>query len=187
MSNSGSSNNNTTAAKRKPRKKVHIPIESEPTRRTKLNCKAPYSAAWYVGYADDSESIEAIMKKFEALDELKQEVSVKAAQQQSSPSSDSNPPNSVETQSSTRVTESGSFHNGELGERELEELFRRTSKATVKELTSNASYLQQQIYEEGVGSEGDEFDEEDLYQWNECDKESDTESVAYTYGPEKDK
>lgn len=46
-----------------------------------------HSAAWYVGYAEDGESVEAIMKKFEELERMQQEL----AAQNGGPSSSTGP------------------------------------------------------------------------------------------------
>jgi hypothetical protein len=92
------------------------------------------SASWYVGYAEDDESIEAIMKKFEELDQLQKEV-------QQTPDQES-----------------------VLNESQLEELFKRTSAFTVKSaaLDTDIDPLDVLKYEYGIIDE--EFDEQNDYE-----------------------
>ena len=59
--------------------KLHLSCLEEAREQLKKEIKWGLSSwsseAWYVGYTEDSESVEAIMKKFEELDKLQQEVS----------------------------------------------------------------------------------------------------------------
>jgi hypothetical protein len=73
-----------------------------------------------VGYVEDEESVEAIMKKFEELERFQQELQ---AQNMERPIENHDNPNPNTQMDSIKL----------LNERQLEELFKRTSGYTVKE------------------------------------------------------
>ncbi|CAG8785036.1 4855_t:CDS:2, partial [Dentiscutata erythropus] len=75
--------------------------------------------ALYVGYVEDDESIEAIMKKFEELERIREEMGI--TKQNESNSEFDSPVNLQETEG--------------LTQEQLEEVFRRTSSFTVKSAT----------------------------------------------------
>lgn len=76
------------------------------------------SNALYVGYVEDDESIEAIMKKFEELERIREEMGIKKHNESNS---EFDPVNLQETEG--------------LTQEQLEEVFRRTSSFTVKSAT----------------------------------------------------
>ncbi|KAJ3267605.1 hypothetical protein HDU76_011714, partial [Blyttiomyces sp. JEL0837] len=179
--------------------------------------------AWYVGYAEDTESVESIMKKFEEMEKLKSERIVVGNGNGSSstgiiqpdisttiPSSAStltlpaevinatNPVNpsqeSIETTNSSNseadpmiqtATEATTTSNDptqstsanmetELTERDLEELFRRTSSFSVNRALSNAPFDDiDSEWEEWEDSEFDDdgYEENDPYNDNNNDDE----------------
>ncbi|KAI9326841.1 hypothetical protein BDR26DRAFT_843377, partial [Obelidium mucronatum] len=129
------------------------------------------------------------MKKFDALEKLKEEVI-------SSTTNSSNDETKIAIADVAQGTDTTTFESKSpapcsstgirqesaadgLGERELEELFRRTSKATVRELTSHA-YSQQKLFEELVGNDENDEDDGDAYEWeNEGDSVSGESNNVY--------
>ncbi|KAJ3066259.1 hypothetical protein HDU98_010450, partial [Podochytrium sp. JEL0797] len=124
-------------------------------------------SAFYVGYADDSESIDSIMRKFNELEALKVEVAQAKTRQ---PVSDQGASSSLVSEDPAASADGGDV---ELGQRELEELFRRTSKGVnVKQLVSNPHVMQQIIMDEEGSWSGGEAEEDDYY-WEEGDSDND--------------
>ncbi|KAI9203741.1 uncharacterized protein BJ171DRAFT_568837 [Polychytrium aggregatum] len=116
--------------------------------RARKSRSAPnVSSAWYVGYAEDNESVEAIMKKFEELDRLQMEVQREQQTQlqvqptQKKPRSKRKTPTEVvsEHPSSSQPRESAAQEiEPILSQQQLEELFKRTSVFSLQSaLTSN--------------------------------------------------
>eukprot|EP00126_Sphaerothecum_destruens_P002724 Sdes_comp16148_c0_seq1m5394 len=91
------------------------------SRNTKKASKQP-SGAHYVGYVDDEESIESIMKKFEEVENMKQ--------QHFLPEPSNNFPDP------SASSPSPSFSQENFSHEQLEEIFKRTSMFSVKSLSS---------------------------------------------------
>ncbi|KAJ3394438.1 hypothetical protein HDU84_008434 [Entophlyctis sp. JEL0112] len=120
------------------------------------------SPAWYVGYADDSESIASIMRKFEQLDDFKREVSGKFKSSASTAREEID----IDGPSTANI-------DGQLGEQELEELFRRTSRAPIQQ------FFNPNIVCQDFGDDWEDWDEEyaddSNYSGQDDDHELDTE------------
>ncbi|KNC98777.1 uncharacterized protein SPPG_05756 [Spizellomyces punctatus DAOM BR117] len=111
------------------------------TRKRKCNT-ADISSSWYVGYAEDGESVEAIMQKFQELERMQQEL---AAQGSSTPVSAPTPEASSVFASGTNsdadadMARAIALQEGQeestFTQAQLEELFKRTSCFTVKQAT----------------------------------------------------
>ncbi|KAI8614480.1 MT-A70-domain-containing protein [Chytriomyces sp. MP71] len=136
-------------------------MSRQPMRRSKRS-GTKVSGAWYVGYADDSESIADIMRKFDELEHLKSEVRATAVASSSSfrpvlaavaaadgGSEDTEELASHSTDDTRNVTNASrcmpafleteavvdglvNFADATLDQNALEELFRRTSSTVVK-------------------------------------------------------
>ena len=59
---------------RNTRKRKNAPEQIRSTSIVSFSSYSIHSSSWYVGYAEDGESVEAIMKKFEQLEQLQKEV-----------------------------------------------------------------------------------------------------------------
>ncbi|RIA93511.1 hypothetical protein C1645_796598 [Glomus cerebriforme] len=79
------------------------------------------SNALYVGYVEDDESIDAIMKKFEELERIQEEIAASNANE----TTDVHPPSD----------KNSTYQENGLTQEQLEEVFRRTSSFTVKSAT----------------------------------------------------
>ncbi|KAJ3128161.1 hypothetical protein HK098_005061 [Nowakowskiella sp. JEL0407] len=119
------------------------------------NSLADVSSSWYVGYAEDEESVEAIMKKFEQLDQFQSELNSSIGDPRSSQS----PAPEVGSSSNTERPEAGFvddlFEKEEntevqtLSKEQLEELFKRTSNFSIRSAVKQIDY--------------DDFDDEELW------------------------
>ncbi|KAI9292256.1 hypothetical protein K502DRAFT_332502 [Neoconidiobolus thromboides FSU 785] len=122
------------------------------------------SASHYVGYVEDGESIEAIMKKFEELDRLKEEVTSKKSKVQEG--EDSEPEvyglaNLFEPEPKVKSIPSEIKENVELSQEQLEELFVRTSVFTLESAAEQLDPLSEwwQIQDSEYNSEIDMDDD----------------------------
>lgn len=80
-----------------------------------------FSNAHYVGYVEDGESVEAIMKKFEELERIQQEFSSKVE---------------IKEEEEKVQPEEKNFT-----QEQLEEVFKRTSSFTVKSATIDTTFV----------------------------------------------
>ncbi|EIE92517.1 hypothetical protein G6F46_009701 [Rhizopus delemar] len=94
-------------------------MSDRPKRKRRQTPKTKVSSAHYVGYVEDGESVEAIMKKFEELERIEKEFS--ALQM-----------DTVEEEIATN----------NLTEEQLEEVFKRTSAFTVKSATIDTDTIE---------------------------------------------
>ncbi|KAI8642199.1 MT-A70-domain-containing protein [Parasitella parasitica] len=85
------------------------------------------SNAYYVGYVEDAESVDAIMKKFEELDRIQQELSSSLKQAAGS--------SQAETEQREQQRDS------QLTQAQLEEVFRCTSAFTIKRASLNSEHM----------------------------------------------
>ncbi|GAN06529.1 MT-A70 protein [Mucor ambiguus] len=119
---------------------------------------ARVSNAHYVGYVEDNESVEAIMKKFEELERIQQEFT-------SSPQLVSNtPPAKPEQDGCVQDT----LIEDPLTQEQLEEVFRRTSAFTVKSASLDPNFVVDMdaldlLQAEYRNNDTNEFVEEDDY------------------------
>lgn len=137
------------------------------------------SPAWFVGYAEDDESVDAIMKKFEELDRLKTELNVTTPldHQPHNPAAPLNPDHNSDQitgghktldTSGNGISNSSTSHSVQMQIEEpiftqdqLEELFKRTSSFTIKSaLMRDPSYYTSphSLYD----ADGDNFYLDDL-------------------------
>lgn len=95
-----------------------------------------YSNAHYVGYVEDEESVEAIMKKFEELERIQKEFSglqVKATEE---------PEQDKENVDAEMIDAIESKEDLGLTQEQLEEVFKRTSAFTVKSATIDMDQIE---------------------------------------------
>lgn len=95
-----------------------------------------YSNIHYVGYVEDEESVEAIMKKFEELDRIQKEfssISVTANPSNNSEGKDSE----MDSADTPRIDEAVEPPQG-LTEAQLQEVFKQTSSFTVRSAMMNS-------------------------------------------------
>ncbi|ORY36465.1 hypothetical protein BCR33DRAFT_855209 [Rhizoclosmatium globosum] len=146
-------NTNTNTKSKSKSKKPPLPTESEsttesaPIRKSQRRSGTRVSAAYYVGYADDSESVASIMRKFSVLDGLQSELST-----------------SMSTATASEPS-SSSTTTSNLDQQTLEELFRRTSKVSVDLLAKNSfASIENDAFLSDNESEADAFvwEEEDI-------------------------
>ncbi|ORX95161.1 hypothetical protein K493DRAFT_315148 [Basidiobolus meristosporus CBS 931.73] len=108
-------------------------------RRTRRRPRQNVSAAHYVGYVEDNESVEAIMKKFEELEKIQSEIAKSNAQKVATESEtvDTNP--DAVAAVSEDVVPSTNENGAEQGltEEQLEEVFKQTSVFTVRSAITN--------------------------------------------------
>ncbi|KAG1170992.1 hypothetical protein G6F70_003730 [Rhizopus microsporus] len=121
-------------------------MSDRPKRKRRQTPKTKVSAAHYVGYVEDGESVEAIMKKFEELERIEKEFS---AMKVDNPSED---------------------EQKNLTEEQLEEIFKRTSAFTVKSTTIDRDTIEDldalDLWEiEYKDGDTNEFYEEDEYHY----------------------
>ncbi|KAJ3278717.1 hypothetical protein HK104_002075, partial [Borealophlyctis nickersoniae] len=137
--------------------------ERRSSRKRKVQ-QSEASAAWYVGYAEDGESVEAIMKKFEELDRMKQEVASQQQQQQQQQQQPTGDGDATPGDGEVVPTEESAFT-----QRQLEELFKRTSAFTVKSATRLADFDDDELNDvelwrlEAADAGDEEYREEDDY------------------------
>jgi hypothetical protein len=113
-----------------------------------------FSNAHYVGYVEDEESVEAIMKKFEELERIQREFS---SLQVNTPTGESSKSESIREDSIEPTnTEDNHIHLDEdetmseaimddasgLTQEQLEEVFKRTSAFTVQSATIDTSQVE---------------------------------------------
>ncbi|KAI9485429.1 MAG: hypothetical protein EXX96DRAFT_533779 [Benjaminiella poitrasii] len=126
-------------------------------KRRQVSQRPKVSNAHYVGYVEDEESVEAIMKKFEELERIQKEFSTLQVNNESTVDQD------VQM---TEIAEEP-VDNAQLTEEQLEEVFKRTSAFTVKTVTIDtgdfedldALELWQIEYKDGSTTEFYEADE----------------------------
>lgn len=107
------------------------------------------SNAHYVGYVEDGESVEAIMKKFEELERIQQEFSTLNVQPNEEPISSSigsNIPaeeeeNKDEDEEMSEVATTPDSIKAQFTQEQLEEVFKRTSAFTVRSATIDTSAI----------------------------------------------
>ncbi|KAG2185000.1 hypothetical protein INT43_000913 [Umbelopsis isabellina] len=127
---------------------------------------AVYSNIHYVGYVEDEESVEAIMKKFEELDRIQKEfssISVTANPSNNSEGKDSE----MDSTDTPRIDDTVEPPQG-LTEAQLQEVFKQTSSFTVRSAMMNSDDMDglddveiwQLQYQDGLT---DEIYEEDDY------------------------
>ncbi|GAA5816561.1 hypothetical protein MFLAVUS_010091 [Mucor flavus] len=147
-------------------------------KRRQATPKTRVSNAHYVGYVEDGESVEAIMKKFEELERIQQEFSTLNVQPNEEPISSSsgfNIPaeeeeNKDEDEEMSEVATTPDSIKAQFTQEQLEEVFKRTSAFTVRSATIDTSAiadmdaldLWQVEYKDGSTSE---FYEEDEYHY----------------------
>jgi len=100
-----------------------------PKRRAARASAANISASHFVGYVEDEESVEMIMKKFEALEEYQRELSAKGGGAESSSATTDAGAGAGEAPSDAPAAAAS---EPALSEEQLEEIFKRTSNFTVK-------------------------------------------------------
>ncbi|KAI7904431.1 uncharacterized protein BX663DRAFT_535836 [Cokeromyces recurvatus] len=136
-------------------------MSDRPRRKRRQTTQRPkVSNAHYVGYVEDEESVEAIMKKFEELERIQKEFSSLQV---------NNDTNVDQDEQMTDVADE-SVKSTQLTEEQLEEVFKRTSAFTVKSATMetgefedlDALELWQIEYKDGSTTE---FYEEDEYHY----------------------
>ncbi|KAI9226676.1 MAG: hypothetical protein DHS80DRAFT_32484 [Piptocephalis tieghemiana] len=158
------------------------------TRKRKQRSTDPgnASAAHYVGYVEDEESVEAIMRKFEELERIQQELSLNKEDTPMIPAEKStlveggedkasgegtNPPIAQENEGDVP---SGGGKQAELTEEQLEEVFRRTSSFTLLSAMTRSmveetdvdwemSMLGDDIDAEFIPDQGMDEDDEDYF------------------------
>ncbi|KAK8815465.1 hypothetical protein WA158_003677 [Blastocystis sp. Blastoise] len=105
-------------------------------RKTKDGSNPRPNSSLYIGYVDDQESIEDIMKKFEVLEQIQKEKTT-TNDDESDKKSDNTP----------------------LNEKDLEEVFKKTSSFSVEAVLDDSYYLENMIDDESYNSTDDEWDE----------------------------
>ena len=93
-------------------------------RRAALRRRLPRSSAHYVGYVEDDETPEAIMKKFEALERVQQATTLQQA-----------------AGGDGGAAGADGVADGKLTEEQLQEVFKQTSVFTVKSATAGPEFL----------------------------------------------
>ncbi|GAB5586849.1 hypothetical protein Unana1_01749 [Umbelopsis nana] len=140
---------------------------SDRSRRKRKSRNTVASNIHYVGYVEDEESVEAIMKKFEELDRIQKEFS--AISVNPAPSADSeNKDNEIEASATPQPEEQTSGPSQGLTEEQLQEVFKRTSAFTVRSAMMDSNDMDelndvevwQLQYQDGLT---DEIYEEDDY------------------------
>ncbi|KAI8971127.1 hypothetical protein BDB01DRAFT_854975 [Pilobolus umbonatus] len=134
---------------------------SDRPKRKRREPKTKVSNAHYVGYVEDEESVEAIMKKFEELERIQQEFSslqVKSKEE------------TVDVVMSDIIDDGHLIPKDHFTEEQLEEVFKRTSAFTVKSATIDTSAIEDMdaldLWEiEYKDSSTTEFYEEDEYHY----------------------
>ena len=144
----------------RPKRKASEALRSQRWRRA---TQAP-SSAHYVGYVQDDETPEQIMKKFEELERIRQ--ASKAAQTQANDEGDKE---NVEAASNTAVDASNADEGEEraLDEEQLKTLFENTSTFTLKEAVMDSSTLygdSMAIYGDGVYFSDDEEAQDEFWE-----------------------
>ncbi|KAI8883413.1 hypothetical protein K501DRAFT_219299, partial [Backusella circina FSU 941] len=132
-------------------------MSDRPKRKRKE--RARVSNAHYVGYVEDEESVEAIMKKFEELERIQQEFSTKV---------DIKEDDVVEEEMEEEIAVDEV--ENKFTQEQLEEVFKRTSSFTVKSATIDTSFV-------------DDLDALDLWQveYHDNDTNEFYEEDEYTY------
>ncbi|SAL95162.1 hypothetical protein [Absidia glauca] len=116
-------------------------MSDRPRRKRKQNNNTVASNTHYVGYVEDEESVDAIMKKFEELDRIQREFQSMAVEPQSNNAttetstslvSDATSNQTSDQQTGTSMAKDGGDQQQGMTEEQLEEVFKRTSSFTVK-------------------------------------------------------
>jgi len=107
-----------------------------PKRRAARASAANISASHFVGYVEDEESVEMIMKKFEALEEYQRELSAKGGGAESSSTNACDGAGEAPSEAPAAASSEPA-----LSEEQLEEIFKRTSNFTVKSALQPTSSL----------------------------------------------
>lgn len=113
------------------------------------------SSSLYLGYVEDNESIDMIMKKFEKLDQLQQKKSKKNEDK----STTSDPVKRAEEKKEEKVAEVAQVQ-GNLTEKEMEDLFKETSTFKLETALKDSSNAYESYFY-GSGDDDDLIDEED--------------------------
>ncbi|KAJ3159469.1 hypothetical protein HDU86_001787 [Geranomyces michiganensis] len=122
---------------------------------------ADVSSSWYVGYAEDGESVEAIMQKFQELEQMQKELAGSSSSSAETSVSKPNQPVTAEVEAPEEVTscpdpsttaemtdvlnkvtgkpDGNEVDNG-FTQEQLEELFKRTSGFTVRQAALNIDH-----------------------------------------------
>ncbi|ORX61374.1 hypothetical protein DM01DRAFT_1299285 [Hesseltinella vesiculosa] len=113
-------------------------MSDRPRRKRKQPSNREVSNVHYVGYVEDEESVEAIMKKFEELDRIQKEFQAmqvhtpdQASTNDKDASTDQDKENRMETDAIT-TDPTLPTESGPLTEEQLQEVFKQTSSFTVK-------------------------------------------------------
>ncbi|RUS19785.1 hypothetical protein BC938DRAFT_475671, partial [Jimgerdemannia flammicorona] len=148
---------------------------SDRSRRKRKERPTIASNIHYVGYVEDEESVEAIMKKFEELERIQKEIAsstpASSARRNSSENKENEPTthnvheDRDESKSSAVPLPASSPDSQGFTEAQLEEVFRRTSAFTVKSAVMDEVYVDELDELELWQQDGnmDEFVEEDDY------------------------
>ncbi|KAJ3218695.1 hypothetical protein HDU67_004477 [Dinochytrium kinnereticum] len=113
-----------------------------PRRKAKERAAHPpagISPSWYVGYAEDHESVETIMRKFEELEKIKDRKSMSTELAlQDSPYDDSERIMKTSGMSTSyQVNDQDHGDQGALSQMDLEELFKKTSSFHLSSVVTN--------------------------------------------------
>lgn len=131
--------------------------ESPSGRRTRkrntsyIEKKMQPSSSMYVGYVMDEESIESIMKKFQAVDQFKQQIQDKGSDNNEGSADDenvdsrscnlsSNQEKNTTSARSTTGEEGNNVGENNLTQEQLEEIFKRTSMFSAKSMTQSLDF-----------------------------------------------
>lgn len=126
--------------------------------------RLPCSASHYVGYVEDEESIDAIMKKFQELERLQCELQTTPTPTLSNSEASVVPTDDDTSIASTPVADQGSVNESGLTQAQLEELFIRTSSFSLTNALRND-------YDDIDAVIGEEFAEDELEKENEYEEE----------------
>ncbi|KAJ3152053.1 hypothetical protein HDU89_001700 [Geranomyces variabilis] len=155
---------------------------------------ADVSSSWYVGYAEDGESVEAIMQKFQELEQMQKELAGRSETSAAASVATSNSAVNAEVEAPEEVTlctdpdvtaeltdvantATGKQKNGEVDrgftQEQLEELFKRTSGFTVRQAALNLDREEMDDMDlwrlEMEGLEDDDWGDQDDAQFDESD------------------
>ncbi|KAI8799306.1 hypothetical protein BJ742DRAFT_846698 [Cladochytrium replicatum] len=113
---------------------------SQRTSARRATSSANVSSSWYVGYAEDEESVDAIMKKFDELENLQADLAKPVALSSSSTCMFADPQSTMHD-SPQPIEEEDTTTTAALTQEQLEELFKRTSAFTVRSAQEDPSML----------------------------------------------
>ncbi|KAJ1678656.1 hypothetical protein EV182_003608, partial [Spiromyces aspiralis] len=102
--------------------------------RRKRTRRTDVSAAYYVGYVEDDESVDAIMKKFEELERIEKEFAAKSAftfaANDDGTGADTISGGDAATEATQHVGDNSESKPSGLSAEQLQEVFKRTSAFT---------------------------------------------------------